>query len=65
MKTQGVRNDVPIDLGVSKKETPLGERKSISFLLGAGFSVHKGYPTGKDVTLCVMNYNKIDQGTVQ
>lgn len=58
MKTQGVRNDVPIDLGVSKKETPLGERKSISFLLGAGFSVPKGYPTGKDVNDALENFDQ-------
>ena len=39
-----------LDLGDDKKQTlPLAGRKSVSILLGAGFSVPSGYPTGGKV----------------
>ena len=48
-----------IDLGEnSKKELPLDGRKSISILLGAGFSVPKGYPTGVKVNNSLLNFDQ-------
>lgn len=39
-----------IDLGDEQiKEIPLAERKSISILLGAGFSAPKGFPIGNEM----------------
>ena len=37
-----------IDLGEEENEHPLARRKSISLLLGAGFSAPMGYPIGNE-----------------
>lgn len=47
-----------IDLGEEEHELPLAGRKSISFLLGAGFSVPSGYPTGGKVNEALLNFNQ-------
>ena len=48
----------PIDLSDSNEQKlPLSERKSISLLLGAGFSVPKGYPTGKKVNESLLHFD--------
>lgn len=41
-----------------KEEFPLEGRKSVSLLLGAGFSVPKGYPTGRVVNESLENFDK-------
>ena len=38
-------------------ETPLSERKSISILLGAGFSAPKGYPIGNGMNENLLNFD--------
>lgn len=43
--------------GGCEKNLPLAERKSVSLLLGAGFSVPKGYPTGKKVNESLLNFD--------
>lgn len=46
-----------IDLGDEQiKETPLAGRKSISILLGAGFSAPKGYPIGNGMNNGLLNF---------
>lgn len=52
---QGIEN---IDLGepVSIK-IPYGERKHVAFLIGSGFSVPCGMPTGKQLNDFVLNIN--------
>ncbi len=46
-----------IDLGFNHiTETPLPERKSISILLGAGFSAPKGYPIGNELNENLLNF---------
>lgn len=48
-----------LDLGDDKKQTlPLAGRKSVSILLGAGFSVPSGYPTGGKVNEALLNFNQ-------
>lgn len=51
-----------IDLGNSNNEVPLYGRKSISILLGAGFSVPMGYPIGETLNNGLLNFDdsKID-----
>lgn len=51
-----------IDLGNSNNEVPLYGRKSISILLGAGFSVPMGYPIGETLNNSLLNFDdsKID-----
>lgn len=47
-----------LDLGDEIAEMiPLGQRKSISFLLGAGFSAPKGYPIGNKVNESLLNFS--------
>ena len=47
-----------VDLGDEQiKEIPLAGRKSISFLLGAGFSAPKGYPIGNDMNNRLLNFD--------
>lgn len=47
-----------LDLGDEVAEMiPLGQRKSISFLLGAGFSAPKGYPIGNKVNESLLNFS--------
>lgn len=47
-----------IDLGFNHiMETPLSERKSISILLGAGFSAPKGYPIGNEMNENLLNFD--------
>ena len=46
-----------IDLGFNNiTETPLPERKSISILLGAGFSAPMGYPIGNELNEKLLNF---------
>lgn len=48
-----------LDLGnTTEYELPFDGRKSISILLGAGFSVPKGYPTGKVVNESLENFDQ-------
>lgn len=50
-----------IDLGGELiKETPLAGRKSISILLGAGFSAPKGYPIGNEMNYGLLNFEDKD-----
>lgn len=51
-----------IDLGNSNNEVPLYGRRSISILLGAGFSVPMGYPIGETLNNGLLNFDdsKID-----
>lgn len=47
-----------IDLGnEQKKEITFSKRKSISILLGAGFSAPKGYPIGNDMNNGLLNFD--------
>ncbi len=47
-----------IDFGDEKNnETPLYQRKSISVLLGAGFSAPMGYPVGNDLNEELLNFD--------
>lgn len=47
-----------LDLG-EPHTLPLAGRESVSILLGAGFSVPKGYPTGAKVNDALLNYDKL------
>ena len=45
-----------IDLGDNKSQKiPYGERKHIAFLIGSGFSVPCGMPTGKQLNTYILN----------
>ena len=47
------------DLGDTPEENkPMDQRESIAFLLGAGFSIPMGYPTGSMVNSGILNFNK-------
>ena len=46
-----------IDLGEEEHEQPLAGRKSVSLLLGAGFSAPMGYPIGNDMNDGLLNFN--------
>ena len=46
-----------IDLGKEEHEQPLAGRKSISLLLGAGFSAPMGYPIGNDMNDGLLNFD--------
>lgn len=46
-----------IDLGEEEHELPLAGRKSISLLLGAGFSAPMGYPIGNDMNDGLLNFD--------
>ncbi len=47
-----------IDLGYNKKLIlPSTRRKSISLLLGAGFSAPMGYPTGEQINKALLNFD--------
>ena len=48
-----------LDLGDEpEKVTPIGQRESIAFLLGAGFSIPMGYPTGSAVNKGILEFDK-------
>lgn len=47
-----------LDIG-EPQTLPLAGRESVSILLGAGFSVPKGYPTGAKVNDALLNYDKL------
>jgi hypothetical protein len=50
--------DFKIDLGNKKRiDTSLEQKRSISILLGAGFSVPQGYPTGKMVNESMQKFD--------
>lgn len=49
-------SEIDIDFELNNEST-LSERKSISFLLGAGFSVPKGYPTGKEMNDRLLDFD--------
>lgn len=47
-----------IDFGDERNyETPLYQRKSISVLLGAGFSAPMGYPVGNGLNKELLNFD--------
>lgn len=46
-----------IDLGEEENELPLAGRKSVSLLLGAGFSAPMGYPIGNDMNDGLLNFD--------
>ena len=46
-----------IDFGEDTQSIPLENRKSISILLGAGFSVPMGYPTGRKLNQSLLNFD--------
>ncbi len=46
-----------IDLGEEENEHPLARRKSISLLLGAGFSAPMGYPIGNEMNDGLLNFD--------
>ena len=46
-----------IDLDDEDIEIPIEGRKSISILLGAGFSAPKGYPIGNDMNEGLLHFN--------
>lgn len=48
-----------IDLGdIESVKIPYGERKHVAFLVGSGFSVPCGIPTGRQLNDCVLNIQK-------
>lgn len=48
-----------LDLGLDNKpEVPLEGRKSITILLGAGFSAPRGYPIGSEMNERILNFDK-------
>ena len=50
-----------LDLGDNTtNEIPLDGRKSISFLLGAGFSAPMGYPIGNDMNESLLDFDEAD-----
>lgn len=50
---------VILDLGDDSKEVkPIDQRKSVAFLLGAGFSIPMGYPTGSAVNKGILNFDE-------
>lgn len=50
---------IDIDLGYEQTiEVPLFKRKSISFLLGAGFSAPMGYPIGNDMNNGLLKFSE-------
>lgn len=52
-----------IDLGDKiEQELPLAGRKSISILLGAGFSAPMGYPIGNDINQALINFDDSENG---
>ena len=53
--------NLDIDLGDNKQEEQLlVKNKSISFLLGAGFSAPKGYPIGNGMNNGLLNFDDKD-----
>lgn len=54
-----MKKDWDIDLGGNAESfIPYEKRKSVSILLGAGFSVPKGYPTGNEVNEAIQNFDQ-------
>lgn len=50
-----------IDVGYGEKlELPLEKRKSITILLGAGFSAPKGYPIGRHMNERILHFDEYD-----
>lgn len=53
------KRKVIIDLGGNPKEIkPFDQRESVAFLLGAGFSIPMGYPTGGAVNNGILKFEK-------
>lgn len=47
------------DLGDEAKDVnQLDQRESVAFLIGAGFSIPMGYPTGSDVNKSILSFDK-------
>ena len=46
-----------VDFGEGRHELPLTERKSVSILLGAGFSAHVGYPVGGEMNDRLLHFD--------
>lgn len=53
-----IKKRINIDLGDNlEQELPLSSRKSVSILLGAGFSAPMGYPIGNDMNKRLLNFD--------
>lgn len=52
------KNRVMIDIGIEPEERNFDQRESVAFLLGAGFSIPMGYPTGFEVNKGILNFDK-------
>ena len=55
MVRQSVLADLASEEGVV---IPVNQKDSIAFLIGAGFSIPMGYPTGSDVNQGILNFDK-------
>ena len=52
-------NNIFIDKGYDEDDTiPVDQRESVAFLLGAGFSIPMGYPTGSDVNHGILSFDE-------
>lgn len=47
-----------IDLGIEPEVRNFDQKESVAFLLGAGFSIPMGYPTGSEVNKGILNFDK-------
>ncbi len=47
-----------LDFEPEKEVKPFGQRESVAFLLGAGFSIPMGYPTGSAVNKGILNFDE-------
>ena len=45
-----------VDLGIEPDEKIFDQKESVAFLLGAGFSIPMGYPTGSEVNKKLLNF---------
>ncbi|MBP5481281.1 MAG: hypothetical protein J6Y22_05980 [Paludibacteraceae bacterium] len=52
-----MNNKIDIDFGDNKQTVPLKDRKSISILLGAGFSIPMGYPSGNKMNEYLLHFD--------
>ena len=49
---------VIIDLEMDSEVRKIDEKESVAFLLGAGFSIPMGYPTGSEVNKGILNFDE-------
>ena len=47
-----------IDLGIEPENRNFDQKESVAFLLGAGFSIPMGYPTGSEVNKGILHFDK-------